>query len=76
MDIPINWDSIDSSVKQFGFEGETKIAKVVSVYDGDTIKVVFPVVRKLYKFNSSPHKKWHKRNCSCWNNRRVPNTFT
>lgn len=51
MDIPINWDSIDSSVKEFGFEGETKTAKVVSVYDGDTIKVVFPVLRKLYKFN-------------------------
>mgnify|MGYP000326968482 CR=1 FL=1 len=51
MDIPINWDSIDSSVKEFGFEGETKIAKVVSVYDGDTIKVVFPILRKLYKFN-------------------------
>ena len=51
MDIPINWDSIDSSVKQFGFDGETKKAKVVSVYDGDTIKVVFPFLRKLYKFN-------------------------
>ena len=51
MDIPINWDLIDSSVKQFGFDGEVKIAKVVSVYDGDTIKVVFPFLRKLYKFN-------------------------
>ena len=51
MDIPINWELIDSSVKEFGFEGETKIAKIVSVYDGDTIKVVFPFLRKLYKFN-------------------------
>ena len=36
---------------KFGFDGEVKIAKVVSVYDGDTIKVVFPFLRKLYKFN-------------------------
>ena len=51
MDIPINWDKIDNTVKEFGFEGEIKEAKVVSVYDGDTIKVVFAVLRKLYKFN-------------------------
>ena len=51
MNIPIDWDQIDSSVKEFGFDGETKEAKVVSVYDGDTVKVVFPVLRKLYKFN-------------------------
>jgi len=49
--ININWTNIDSSVKEFGFDGETKEAKVVSVYDGDTVKVVFPVLRKLYKFN-------------------------
>ena len=51
MDIPIDWNEIDSNVKEFSFEGETKIAKVVSVYDGDTVKVVFPVLRKLFKFN-------------------------
>tara|TARA_E500000178_G_C16975221_1_gene732990 strand:+ start:1077 stop:1559 length:483 start_codon:yes stop_codon:yes gene_type:complete len=51
MDIPINWDLVDDKVVQFGFEGETKTSKVVSVYDGDTIKIVFPVLRKLYKFN-------------------------
>lgn len=51
MNIPIDWDKIDNSVKEFGFEGETKEAKVVDVYDGDTCKVVFPVLRKLYKFN-------------------------
>ena len=51
MDIPINWDVIDNNVKEFSFEGETKVAKVVSVYDGDTVKVVFPVLRKLFKFN-------------------------
>ena len=51
MDIPINWAVVDKNVKQFSFEGETKVAKVVSVYDGDTVKVVFPVLRKLFKFN-------------------------
>ena len=51
INIPIDWNKIDSTVKEFGFHGETKEAKVVSVYDGDTVKVVFPVLRKLYKFN-------------------------
>jgi endonuclease YncB( thermonuclease family) len=51
MDIPINWDLVNNDVKEFGFEGETKTSKVVNVYDGDTIKVVFQVMRKLYKFN-------------------------
>tara|TARA_B110000444_G_C18695298_1_gene526281 strand:- start:166 stop:594 length:429 start_codon:yes stop_codon:yes gene_type:complete len=51
MDIPVNWDMVDSDVKEFSFEGEEKEAKVVDVYDGDTIKVVFPVQGKLYKFN-------------------------
>jgi len=51
MDIPIDWNVIDKNVKQFSFDGETKVAKIVSVYDGDTVKVVFPVLRKLFKFN-------------------------
>lgn len=51
MDIPINWSQVDEKVKEFGFDGEVKEAKVVSVYDGDSCRVVFPVLRKLYKFN-------------------------
>ena len=51
MNIPINWDAVDSKVKQFSFIGDKKTAKVVSVYDGDTIKVVFSVFEKLFKFN-------------------------
>ena len=47
MNIPIDWDQVDDKVKDFGFDGEIKEAKVVSVYDGDTCKVVFPVLRKL-----------------------------
>ena len=55
MDIPINWETVDSKVKEFSFEGQSKIAKVVSVYDGDTVKVVFPVLSKLFKFNCRIH---------------------
>ena len=51
MDIPIDWNSVGSDVNEFTFKGEKKFAKVVSVYDGDTIKVVFAVSGKLYKFN-------------------------
>jgi micrococcal nuclease len=35
----------------FSFEGQTIQAKVVSVYDGDTVKVVFPLGNTLYKWN-------------------------
>lgn len=51
MEIPINWETVNSEVKEFSFEGQNKTAKVVSVYDGDTVKVVFPVLNKLFKFN-------------------------
>ena len=33
------------------FEGQTIKAKVVSVYDGDTIKVIFPLKDSFYKWN-------------------------
>ena len=52
MEIPIDWKFVDKSTKEFSFKGEKKKAKIVSVYDGDTIKVVFAVLGKLYKFNS------------------------
>ena len=47
----IDWDKIDNNVKQLTLENEEKIGKVVSVYDGDTIKIVFPLNDKLYKWN-------------------------
>ena len=47
----IDWDKIDNSINLFTFYGETKLAKCVDVYDGDTIKVVFPLENKLYKWN-------------------------
>ncbi len=51
MNIPIDWEKVDANVDEFNFIGEKKIAKVVSVYDGDTVKVVFHLLDKLYKFN-------------------------
>ena len=51
MDIPVAWDFVNNDVGLFSFKGHVKQAKVVDVYDGDTIKVVFPVQGKLYKFN-------------------------
>ena len=51
MNIPINWDEVDNNIPQFNFNGDIKQAKVVDVYDGDTIKIVFTVSNKLYKFN-------------------------
>jgi endonuclease YncB( thermonuclease family) len=47
----IDWSKYDNSVKLFNFEGEKKIAKVVDVYDGDTVKVVFPVHNTFYRWN-------------------------
>lgn len=51
MDIPVDWDLVNNDVGLFSFKGDAKQAKVVDVYDGDTIKVVFSVQGKLYKFN-------------------------
>jgi micrococcal nuclease len=46
----MDWSKIDDA-PMFSFEGEEIEAKVVSVYDGDTVKVVFPLSNKLYKWN-------------------------
>ena len=47
----MDWSNVDDNVKELSFMNEIKEAKVVSVYDGDTIKVVFPLANKLYKWN-------------------------
>ena len=51
----VNWDKVDDSVEMLSFKGIKTMCKVVSVYDGDTIKVVFPIIgsgsKKLYKWN-------------------------
>ena len=47
----INWDDVNSDVEELSLKGRVITGKVVSVYDGDSCRVVFPVLRKLYKFN-------------------------
>lgn len=47
----INWDKVNDSFKELSLENQEKLGKVVSVYDGDTIKIVFPLHDKLYKWN-------------------------
>tara|TARA_B110000438_G_C15605664_1_gene560012 strand:+ start:424 stop:849 length:426 start_codon:yes stop_codon:yes gene_type:complete len=46
----MNWDSI-TDAPDFSFEGQEIEAKVVSVYDGDTVRVVFPLQSVMYKWN-------------------------
>ena len=46
-----DWTKIDNSVGLFSLEGQEHRAKVVDVYDGDTIKCVFPIHNKLYRWN-------------------------
>ena len=46
----VNWDNITDAPK-FSLEGQKVKAKIVSVYDGDTVKCVFPLHDKLYKWN-------------------------
>ena len=47
----IDWQTVSDDTKLFSFENEQIQAKVVSVYDGDTVKCVFPSNGKLYKWN-------------------------
>ena len=42
MDIPVAWDLVNNDVDLFSFKGDVKQAKVVDVYDGDTIKLYSP----------------------------------
>lgn len=49
--IQINWDADYSDVDYFTLENQIFEAKVVKVYDGDTIHIVFPYFGKMYKWN-------------------------
>ena len=41
----------DNNTEMFSLEGQYKLCKVVDVYDGDTIKVVFDINGTFYKWN-------------------------
>ena len=45
------WEKYDNKTEMFSFKGQKIKCKVVSVYDGDTMKVVFPLNNKMYKWN-------------------------
>ena len=47
----IDWDSVNSDTEELSFENQSFQSKIVSVYDGDTIKCVFPLNGKMYKWN-------------------------
>lgn len=50
----INWQEIDNNVKEFSLSGKEYLGKVVDVYDGDSVKIVFSLFEndplKLYKW--------------------------
>ena len=46
------WSKYDNkNTETFTFKGKKMKCKVVSVYDGDTMRVVFPLNKKMYKWN-------------------------
>ena len=47
----INWENIDKNIESFSLQGRMEYGKCVDVYDGDTIKMVFPLHNKLYKWS-------------------------
>ena len=47
----IDWDRVDDKYKAFTLDGMEIDGKVTSVYDGDTVHIVFPVFNDLYRWN-------------------------
>ena len=48
----MEWESVtNSNTHELSFNGQTKEAKVLSVYDGDTVKVAFELGGTMYKWN-------------------------
>jgi len=47
----IDWEKVDNKIELFSLEGLEIQTKVVDVYDGDTVKCVFPICGKLYRWN-------------------------
>jgi len=51
MGVQVNWDDVNSDVEELSLENQVVTGKVVSVYDGDSCRCVFPMEGKLYKWN-------------------------
>ncbi len=47
----IDWSKYDKSTHEFTFKGTCTYARVVSLYDGDTMNVVFPYFNNFFKFS-------------------------
>lgn len=48
----MEWNSITlKNTHELSFDGQTKEAKVLSVYDGDTVRVAFELEGTMYKWN-------------------------
>ena len=51
----VDWQQVNKQTKIFSFEGRKCLGKVVDVYDGDTVKIVFSLSdnepERLYKWN-------------------------
>ena len=50
-DIIVDWTADYSDADYFTLEGKIFSGKVVKVYDGDTIHIVFPYFNKMYKWS-------------------------
>jgi len=46
----MDWSNIDNTIKPFTLDGLKIKGKVVKVYDGDSVHIVFPVFNKMYKW--------------------------
>ena len=44
----VDWDSFNDKTLAFSLKGEVKEGKVVKVYDGDTVHIVFPIFNNMY----------------------------
>lgn len=47
----IDWNTVDNSVSELSLDGQIHYGKVTDVYDGDTIKVCFPFIGQMIKWN-------------------------
>jgi micrococcal nuclease len=49
--VEIMWDLYDNKTLLFSLENYETTAKCVNVYDGDTVKLVFPYQGQIYRWN-------------------------